>query len=428
MICSNCGKEIAAGSKFCTYCGTPVRNSQDGNPADKGPQPHEAEFRPTDGAARPSSPPPPPPTFVDLTEEPPAPPKKKKGLQKRWVVLILVLAVVAAAAVVGYQFYTSPSAEFTRAVEGGDLSGAYAIYEREMAGEGLSEEMVQMLVNAATQAQEEYMAGTISYEEVSDRLSTLANFPESAVQDAVNAAQTAISNKRQIDTLLQTAAENVAAGNYEEAIQNYQAALDLDASSEAAKQGLEEATSTYEQSVIDDAYAATEIGEWDSALEIIDTYQSTYGQNEAMAEAYADIEKKRPVTLKNLTMVSSEGLEVIEEVEKDRWDNIYDGAVSFDASNDAYGYYSLGKKYTKFSGVVFVSPEATNEKDMSVTIYKDEEIVYHLDSITEDTPPASFEVDITDASTLRIVTANEGSYSRGYLLFGNTAFEKAEAE
>ena len=30
-------------------------------------------------------------------------------------------------------------------------------------------------------------------------------------------------------------------------------------------------------------------------------------------------------------------------------------------------------------------------------------------------------------STLRIVTANEGSYSRGYLLFGNTAFEKAEA-
>ena len=147
MICSNCGKEIAAGSKFCTYCGTPVRNSQDGNPADKGPHPYETEFRPADGAERPSSPPPPPPRFVDLTEEPPAPPKKKKGTRKRWVVLILMLAVVAAAAAVGYQFYTSPSAEFTRAVEGGDLSGAYAIYEREMAGEGLSEEMVQMLLN-----------------------------------------------------------------------------------------------------------------------------------------------------------------------------------------------------------------------------------------------------------------------------------------
>lgn len=118
MICSNCGKEIAAGSKFCTYCGTPVRNSQDGNPADKGPHPYETEFRPADGAERPSSPPPPPPRFVDLTEEPPAPPKKKKGTRKRWVVLILMLAVVAAAAVVGYQFYTSPSAEFTRAVEG----------------------------------------------------------------------------------------------------------------------------------------------------------------------------------------------------------------------------------------------------------------------------------------------------------------------
>lgn len=52
MICSNCGKEIAAGSKFCTYCGTPVRNSQDGNPADKGPHPYETEFRPADGADR----------------------------------------------------------------------------------------------------------------------------------------------------------------------------------------------------------------------------------------------------------------------------------------------------------------------------------------------------------------------------------------
>ena len=44
MKCSNCGKEIAAGSKFCTYCGTPVRNSQDGNPADKGPHPYETEL------------------------------------------------------------------------------------------------------------------------------------------------------------------------------------------------------------------------------------------------------------------------------------------------------------------------------------------------------------------------------------------------
>ena len=35
----------------------------------------------------------------------------------------------------------------------------------------------------------------------------------------------------------------------------------------------------------------TEIGEWDSALEIIDTYQNTYGQNEAMAEAYATLRK-----------------------------------------------------------------------------------------------------------------------------------------
>ena len=122
-----------------------------------------------------------------------------------------------------------------------------------------------------------------------------------------------------------------------------------------------------------------------------------------------------------------EGFEVttMEEAVKDRWDNLYDGAVKLTANLDGYGYYSLEKKYTKFTGVIFVSSDSRNGVDMSVTIYKDNEIVYHLDNITENTPPASFEVDLTDASTLKIVTANE-STAWGYLLFGNTAFEKAE--
>ncbi len=407
MICSRCGKEVPANSKFCVYCGAPVESTQSSTP----PTPPDEAYVP--------------PAFAGAEEVQAPVPKKKRKSRKGWLALVIVLVVVAAAGVVGFQFYTSPSAEFTRSVKAGDLDRAYELYEQELRNKGLSETQIQLLVDAAVQTQEAYMSDEISYDEASNRLEILSGFSDSAVAEAVAAAQTTIANKHQIEDLLQAAEKNAASGDYLMAIENYQAVLEIDPSSEKAKNGLESAEAAYQQSVVDEAYKAKDAGEWDTALEILDTYQATYGENEKIAAAYDEIEKQRPITLKNLTMVSSEEVEVMEEAVKDRWDNLYDGAVKLTANLDGYGYYSLEKKYTKFTGVIFVSSDSRNGVDMSVTIYKDNEIVYHLDNITENTPPASFEVDLTDASTLKIVTANE-STAWGYLLFGNTAFEKAE--
>lgn len=407
MICSRCGKEVPANSKFCVYCGAPVESTQSSTP----PTPPDEAYVP--------------PAFAGAEEVQAPVPKKKRKSRKGWLALVIVLVVVAAAGVVGFQFYTSPSAEFTRSVKAGDLDRAYELYEQELRNKGLSETQIRLLVDAAVQTQEAYMSDEISYDEASNRLEILSGFSDSAVAEAVAAAQTTIANKHQIEDLLQAAEKNAASGDYLMAIENYQAVLEIDPSSEKAKNGLESAEAAYQQSVVDEAYKAKDAGEWDTALEILDTYQATYGENEKIAAAYDEIEKQRPITLKNLTMVSSEEVEVMEEAVKDRWDNLYDGAVKLTANLDGYGYYSLEKKYTKFTGVIFVSSDSRNGVDMSVTIYKDNEIVYHLDNITENTPPASFEVDLTDASTLKIVTANE-STAWGYLLFGNTAFEKAE--
>ena len=407
MICSRCGKEVPANSKFCVYSGAPVESTQSSTP----PTPPDEAYVP--------------PAFAGAEEAQASVPQKKRKSRKGWLALVIVLVVVAAAGVVGFQFYTSPSAEFTRSVKAGDLDRAYELYEQELRNKGLSETQIQLLVDAAVQTQEAYMSDEISYDEASNRLEILSGFSDSAVAEAVVAAQTTIANKHQIEDLLQAAEKNAASGDYLMAIENYQAVLEIDPSSEKAKNGLESAEAAYQQSVVDEAYKAKDAGEWDTALEILDTYQATYGENEKIAAAYDEIEKQRPITLKNLTMVSSEEVEVMEEAVKDRWDNLYDGAVKLTANLDGYGYYSLEKKYTKFTGVIFVSSDSRNGVDMSVTIYKDNEIVYHLDNITENTPPASFEVDLTDASTLKIVTANE-STAWGYLLFGNTAFEKAE--
>ena len=364
MICSRCGKEVPANSKFCVYCGAPVESTQSSTP----PTPPDEAYVP--------------PAFAGAEEAQASVPQKKRKSRKGWLALVIVLVVVAAAGVVGFQFYTSPSAEFTRSVKAGDLDRAYELYEQELRNKGLSETQIQLLVDAAVQTQEAYMSDEISYDEASNRLEILSGFSDSAVAEAVAAAQTTIANKHQIEDLLQAAEKNAASGDYLMAIENYQAVLEIDPSSEKAKNGLESAEAAYQQSVVDEAYKAKDAGEWDTALEILDTYQATYGENEKIAAAYDEIEKQRPITLKNLTMVSSEEVEVMEEAVKDRWDNLYDGAVKLTANLDGYGYYSLEKKYTKFTGVIFVSSDSRNGVDMSVTIYKDNEIVYHLDNIT----------------------------------------------
>lgn len=405
MLCTQCGKEIPENSKFCVYCGAPVNHSAEQPPA---------------GAT--VVPPPPP-----VSEEPIASPVPKKKGRKKWIALVIAVVILAAAGVVGYLFYTSPSAKFVRAVEAGDLTAAYEIYEQELEKKGLSEKLSQRLVEVATQTQEAYLADEISYEEASARLETLSGFSDSAVEEAVTAAKSTIANKHQIEALLQAAEDSAASGDYLTAMSNYQAVLDLDPSSETAKKGLESAESAHQQSAVDEANKAKDAGDWDAALEILDTYQATYGENEKIAAAYDEIEKQRPITLKNLTMVSSDKVDILEEAVKDRWDNLYDGAVEFATNYDAYGYYSLEKKYTKFTGVIFVSPDSSNNIDMSVTIYKDDEIAYHLDNITENTPPASFEIDLAGASTLKIVTTNNENLYSGYLLFGSTAFEKVAA-
>lgn len=398
MLCPQCGKEVPEKSKFCVYCGASIDYvSEDAVTKVAGASPSE-----------------------EIVSASP-PPKKKR---KKWIALLVAAVVIVVAGVAAVLVYTSPSAQFTRAVEGGDLTSAQRIYKKEFKKDGLPDKLVQCLVDTATQTQEAYLADEISYDEANERLTALADFSEEAVEEAVSAARNTIGNKHQIESLLQAAEKSAAAGDYLAAVQGYQEALKIDPNSEMASKGLKSAQEAHQQSVVDQAYDAKDTGDWDKALEILDTYQETYGQNEKISAAYKDLEKQRPVTLKNLTMVSSDEVEIFEEAVKDRWDNLYDGAVEFKASYDGYGYYSLEKKYTKFTGVIFVSSETINGSDMSVTIYKDDQIVYHLDKITENTPPASFEIDLTGASTMKIVTANESNV-RGYLLFGNTAFEKA---
>ena len=178
------------------------------------------------------------------------------------------------------------------------------------------------------------------------------------------------------------------------------------------------------QDIVDDAYSAADGGDWAGAVEILEDAQENFSANQEIATAYEDIKNKMPITLENITTVSSEEVKIYDNVVKDRWGNIYDGGVRIEGSTDGYALYALDKKYSKFTGTVFVVDSASSGKQLWFSVYLDEELVYYSEIITEESQPISLDIDTTGATTMRIVAGNDGTYSNGGLIFANTHFEK----
>lgn len=200
----------------------------------------------------------------------------------------------------------------------------------------------------------------------------------------------------------------------------------------------DEINTMYEQYLSDEVMTLADGGNWDGALEKLDEYQTLFPSSQILSATRDEIESTMPITLENLTLVSGNEIKIYEEAVKDRWGNLYDGAVRYGASSkDSYGIglYNLNKNFTRFTGVAFVGQnDDNNTKDeVSLSIYLDEKLVYFADEITTETAPMALDIDVTNATTMRIVVATpkgnqfEGDSYRG-LYFGNTNFERPAAE
>lgn len=200
----------------------------------------------------------------------------------------------------------------------------------------------------------------------------------------------------------------------------------------------EEINTMYQQYLSDEVMTLADGGNWDGALEKLDEYQQLFPSSQILSATRDEIESTMPITLENLTLVSSNKIEIYEGAVKDRWGNLYDGAIRYGAfSKDSYGIglYNLNKNFTRFTGVAFVGQSDKNsaESNVSLSIYLDEKLVYYTDGITTETAPMTLDIDVTNATTMRIVVTTpkgnrfEGDSSRG-VYFGNTNFERPAAE
>ena len=462
MFCTKCGHKVENGTPFCGYCGADL-TQEVSVPTQNGQQ-----------AAPPNEPAP----QQKVKQNPTQPPIEKKRPNGKVLLTIVIMAAAVIGGVIGFNSYNSPTSRMNRALSGDQLELAYEIFDENFYSEDLSPKSIALLSAAAARVQENYAAGAVTYEEAVNALSIIGSFACSDVQDDLSSAREAVEQQYQIAEQLEYADTYLQAQEYTSAISAYEYVLSLDEANEAASSGLNQAVDGYRDYVLtqseqymsqgdfdsarnvllnaaesyfsDDAeitaamdtleeqkiqHAVEEIetaangGDWDEALELLDNYQEQYPTEQVLQETREDIVKRMPITLKNLTLVSSEDLSIIDSVVTDRWGNVYDGAVQYDASGDAYGLYNLNKAYTTFTGTVFIPKESRyTGYSISLAIYLDEELIYYTEGITEETAPINLELDVTGKTTMRIVTANSGRYSYGYLYFTNTNFAKAEAQ
>ena len=463
MFCTKCGHKIENDAPFCGHCGAdltqeasvPPQSGQQTAPANEPAAQQKVRQNPAQQAH-----------------------SEKKRPNGKALLAIVIAAAAVVGGVIGFKSYNSPASQMNRALSGDQLELAYEIFDENFYPEDLSPKSIELLSAAAARVQENYAAGAVTYEDAVSALSTIESFACSDVQDALSLAWEAVKLQYQIAEQLEYADTYLQNQEYASAISAYEYVLTLDEANEAAASGLEQAADDYRDYVLkqseqyasqgdfesagnvlqnaadsyfqDDAeitaamdaleeqkiqHAVEEIetaadgGDWDEALELLDDYQEQYPAEQVLQETREDIVKRMPITLKNLTLVSSEHLSIIGSVVTDRWGNVYDGAVQYDASNNAYGLYNLNKAYTSFTGTVFVPKESRyTGYSMSLAIYLDEELIYYKEGITEETAPISLELDVTGKTTMRIATDNFGKPFYGYLYFTNTNFAKADAQ
>lgn len=439
MFCPNCGKEIEGNTKFCGNCGAVI----------------ESESAPsTQTMKRPS---------------------------KKTIATVSVIGIIIIAAIIFFSVFNQPEAKMNRAISAGNINEAYQIYKNDLAGKSLSDKTLSVMKKTADNTVSDYENEKISYEYAQKILDTIDDFIffSDAPSDLISDSEKKLRSLYDYNSYIQSADEYYSEKNYLNALQNYRYALELNSESEAASEGISKSESAYRddiisqadtyiadrdydsaervlnasltnlnndsllneklnglndvkvKNIVDDAYSYTKGGDWDSAVELLEEAQSQYSSNKSIVDAYNDIKEKMPITLKNITTISSHSslYEVIKDVVKDRYGNIYDGAVKFSAcsgnDNEVYALYNLEKKFKKFTATTFVGKDSDAVEECSVSIYLDDELVLYKDGITVDTAPINIDLDVTGKSTLRIKVDNRW-LTGAKIYFGNSSFEKTE--
>jgi len=462
MFCTKCGRKLEEGAVFCSQCAHKV-------------SPEAAQVVYTPSAS--------PAVQVEANyfSEHPKTSKKQRSPAKRFFTFVITFVILCGLGFGGYCLYNNPVVRMVVSLHAGNVEYAYTVYEEDYHTSTLPDYIIELLRQRLHKAQEQYTNGSITIEDLDHVLDVLERFELEALSEDINEVKNKQETNRKLEAALREAQENYDSGDYYFAWDRFNAALKLDETNITAAEGAEKAKKAYRQERIeaigaliaeknyDNAVAALknaekyfkddadfetlreqledleeelqqqEIeliqqdilttakgGDWEGALELIDSYQVEYPDMEELEETRKEVIRQMPISLENLTVINSNHIETIENAVTDRWGGVYDGAIQFDCSYDAFGLYNLNAGYSKFSATVFTPKETSSNSNLSFAIYLDEVLIHHVDNITVESEPVVVDIDVSGAITMRIIASRNTGYYPPYLYFTESNFEKIE--
>ena len=130
-------------------------------------------------------------------------------------------------------------------------------------------------------------------------------------------------------------------------------------------------------------------------------------------------------TLHDVVLIDSKEYSYSRTLWYDVYGELYSGWYEFNSYYGAYAMYNLNKAYETFSGYIFPEHDLGENAVLNVTFYVDDQEVYTVTDIKKLSEAVYFEIDVTDAKTLKIQTScTNDIWSTEYVYVANVKLSK----
>lgn len=262
----------------------------------------------------------------------------------------------------------------------------------------------KMLADAATQASSENYAKAISLLE--EALVTLPN--DAKITEQIRIYEKDLESKNRSDTL--AAAKAYAdKGDYPNAIKTINALRKNNSADAEVTAAYEDYCAKYEAAVLKEADELVAEGEYDKAVNLLNTALKTLTGNQTLKDKAADIAASKPISLSTLTPING-GWTWNTGSPKDPFGNDYSGATNFvilcddgwSGTDVHYAEYRLYGEYSRITGTLAPYTSIGKDSTWYLQIYADETLVYTSPEVGRKTDAFDFSVAIDGAEYIKI--------------------------
>lgn len=290
MYCPKCGAVIDGQSKFCPFCGIDVTTSGTengpGTPSNR--MPDKSEL---------------PRVETSVSKKP----KKMKKSTRILAILLIVVLVIAAVPVGALLWYVnSPVYEVKKLCEKRDYEQAAYVYNMDIFGSFPGEFVASyILPESIGEISEDYISERINYTEAYSYLSALSGIYNKELSEMVTEDLEQISSLNEAKTAMDNGDTLSAAGEYVEAIAQYESIEQDSPLYDDAQTVLQDCLKKYKEDVLSRTAAPDSEEEYLRSLDMISIALGTFTDDQELTERMDTLQTNYRALIKENTMTNA---------------------------------------------------------------------------------------------------------------------------